>query len=364
MDRETNGILIFLPHVRNRSGIYRYCFGIVRALSRENVNFQTTSFPGNLIEADLRDVDGIKVAHCETLSLFDLRKIIHEDHIGLVHFLTPDLRSLVAIFFTPRSVKKILTIHDIYCSRLRFPFLGWRHWIKEKTRSFLLRLIARFSNVSFMAISEATRRDITKILHLSPERIRTIYPGTTEYFFQNFPRREIIPQKYLLSHFAHLKFFPILALFLGRHPDFQMIFFWSNPSFIPPAERRAKELGIGDKVFFKSNISDAELARLYRDAACFVRYVDDEGFGMPVAEAMASGCPVLVSDRGSLPDVVGIPDVVLPIGATERWMEMLEKIVSDTVFRDALIKKERARAEELHWNVTVKKTLDYYEDLL
>ena len=92
--------------------------------------------------------------------------------------------------------------------------------------------------------------------------------------------------------------------------------------------------------------------------------VDDEGFGMPVVEAMASRCPVLVSDRGSLPDVVGIPDVVLPIGATERWLEMLEKIVSDTAYRSALIRKERARAEELRWDVTAKKMLDYYKSSL
>ncbi len=357
-------VFIFLPSIHLRSGIYRYCFGIICALADKGENLQIISLPGNIVWDDFKTEKGdlVNISHLEIRSLFQLKKIFKKKR-GVIYFLTPDLRSLVAILLIPHCIKKILTIHDVYCFRAKFSFKEVGRWVKELTRSFLIRISAILNSVFFIAISGATHRDVSKILHLSPGRIRIIYPGTTEYFFENSSDCKPDLENFLLSHFAQTKFFPILALFLKKYPDFSMIFFWSDPSFIYPAKKVAKKLGIDKKLIFKVAISDAELSCLYRRAACFIRYVDDEGFGMPVAEAMASGCPILVSDRGSLPDVVRIPEIVLPIDAIEQWLNMLDKIIKDKKFRDELIKKEKVRAESLRWTATAQEIIKYYDYL-
>jgi glycosyltransferase involved in cell wall biosynthesis len=78
-----------------------------------------------------------------------------------------------------------------------------------------------------------------------------------------------------------------------------------SPQNQPLAEARARELGIADRVRFLGRVDDARLTELYRGADCFVFPSLAEGFGLPVLEAQACGCPVVTANVTSLPEVSG-----------------------------------------------------------
>jgi glycosyltransferase involved in cell wall biosynthesis len=158
-------------------------------------------------------------------------------------------------------------------------------------------------------------------------------------------------------------FLPIFSKFSKAFPDFQLIIFGVGGMVDKKVVAEISEkLGMANKLIFKTNISDEELICLYRQAKLFVRYLRDEGFGLPVAEAMACECPVLVSDRGSLPEVVGDPGLAIPLENSDQWLDMMKKIISDQDFRASIIKKGEKKARSFDWNQSADKVIDLYRE--
>ena len=119
-----------------------------------------------------------------------------------------------------------------------------------------------------------------------------------------------------------------------------------------------------DSVQFLGYVSDHELQRLYRKAKGLIYPSFYEGFGLPVLEAMASGCPVVTSDRSSLPEIGGDavlyvnPDNVLQIAA------VMEKLLMDDSLRRTLAKRGLARASRFSWERCAQETVAVYEKIL
>lgn len=110
-------------------------------------------------------------------------------------------------------------------------------------------------------------------------------------------------------------------------------------------------------------VTDEELACLYRVATLLALPSLYEGFGLPVIEAMASGCPVVVSRHGALPEVVGEAGVLLDTEDEGPWADTLARLASDAEFRAGFARAGRARAEQFSWQDTARKTLDVYRRL-
>jgi glycosyltransferase involved in cell wall biosynthesis len=361
---DSQNVFIFIPGVHVRSGVYRYCLELLSALLAMDVSSRLciVYFKGNIVAEELhRRGTGENAQFFEISFYSEVRAIARENDIAVAHFLSPDLRSLMVFSILSSRIKKLMTIHDFYCFTIRFSFSSPKYWLKEKTRAILLRVQSR--NVAkFVAISRNTQNGIEKFLGIPAERITVVYSGTPEMFFASAK----LPAKnefgnYLLMHFAQVDFLPLFKKILALEPDFMLICFWTNNSFREPALQRARELGIENKIVFKVNISDEELIGLYKNARCFIRYVDDEGFGLPVVEAMACGCPVLVTDRGSLPEVVGNSEFVIPRENMEEWVEKLKKMHEDKNFRAAAVLKGKERAAEFRWNTAAAKIGTLYE---
>jgi len=107
-------------------------------------------------------------------------------------------------------------------------------------------------------------------------------------------------------------------------------------------------------------VDDATLDALYRDAvACGVpsRY---EGFGLPVLEAMARGCPVVASDAASLPEVVGDAGILVPAADIARWSDALVSLLDHPERRRDLAERGRRRAVMFSWSASARAHLDAY----
>lgn len=111
-------------------------------------------------------------------------------------------------------------------------------------------------------------------------------------------------------------------------------------------------------------VTAAELDQLYRRARIFAFPSLDEGFGMPVLEAMAHGIPVVTSNRSSLPEVAGDAALLVNPLSTEEIGSALLRLASDEQLRSRLERAGAARAAEFTWERAVQGTWDVYRKLL
>ncbi|MDQ6619127.1 MAG: glycosyltransferase family 4 protein [Pseudomonadota bacterium] len=122
-------------------------------------------------------------------------------------------------------------------------------------------------------------------------------------------------------------------------------------------ERELRSLTDMGRVRFVGHISDAELIDLYAGAALFVFPSLYEGFGLPPLEAMACGTPVLVSDRASLPEVVGDAGVMLNPLDADATATQIQSLLEDPQLRDQYAQRGLSRAAGFTWATCAQRTL-------
>jgi glycosyltransferase involved in cell wall biosynthesis len=111
-------------------------------------------------------------------------------------------------------------------------------------------------------------------------------------------------------------------------------------------------------------VSDAELAALYRRAGLFAFPSLDEGFGMPILEAMAHGVPVLTSNTSALSEIAGHAAVLVDPYGVNAIGEGLNELISNQKLRGALVEQGFERAASFTWEAAVEKTWMVYRELL
>lgn len=131
------------------------------------------------------------------------------------------------------------------------------------------------------------------------------------------------------------------------------------------SERRIAELGLEDVVHPVTGVSDAELAALLASAEVMCVPSMYEGFSLPTVEALASGTPVVASDAGALPEVVGRESgagVLVPPGDVDALVAALGRVLDDPAERARMGEAGRARAlEKFSWIAVARATVETYE---
>lgn len=125
--------------------------------------------------------------------------------------------------------------------------------------------------------------------------------------------------------------------------------------------RKVESLGIADRTVFTGYVSDNDLVTLYRGARCLVYVPLFEGFGLPVAEAMALDVPVVTSNVTSLPEVSGGAACLVDPLSVESIRDGIARVLLDDVYRSSLIEAGRKRSGEMKWSLTAAKTWSVYE---
>jgi glycosyltransferase involved in cell wall biosynthesis len=242
---------------------------------------------------------------------------------------------------------------DVMTTRER---LGWRLWGVSSAR--------RAGRV--IAISEAARADMVATLGLDAARVDVTPLGvrvpavSPTGALPSSLRLGARPFVLCVSQKrAHKNLAALVRAIAGL--DAALVLPGSPGPYEDELRRLADGLGVAERVHFPGWLEQGQLEELYRRAACFVLPSLEEGFGLPVLEAMARGVPVCASNASSLPEVVGDAGLLFDPHDVDDIRAAIARLLRDP---GDLGERGRQRAREFTWRRTAEATLASYRRAL
>lgn len=329
-----------------RTGIGRYLTEVLRAASRAGwtclvYGDAETSFALALPGVSFRVLPGAWTQWWDQVSL---PRALAADGVSV--FLSPYYKGpLVA----PCPV--VLTIHDL----LFIGYAGQRRPLYDATMTRVARLYARRA-AAIVADSEYSKRAIVARLGLAPAKV-TVIPVALGAEFRPEPLTDAVKLRYgiaspyilYVGNFMPHKNLPrLLSAYAGLPGPLRaghaLVLAGGGRAGRPALEALAARLGVAERVMFPGLVDDRDLPALYAGAAVFVLPSLEEGFGLPALEAMACGAPVVASNRGALPEVVGDAALTVDPEAEAEIVDALARVLSDAALARDLAGRGRARA--------------------
>lgn len=248
----------------------------------------------------------------------------------------------------------------------------WRYrLLVRRWHSFLnmqIRVARKLRHI--VTVSRQSERDIVEQFGVRPEQIQLIYNGIDTGVFKPRPQIERRPLRIMTTASADqpLKGLRFLLHALAELRESQAgleLLVVGRLQKGGATEQLLHQLQLQDSVQFVSGISNQQMVEYYASATVVVCPSLYEGFGLPAGEAMACGVPVISSDGGALPEVVGDAGIVVPAGDSGALAQALRKLLADDALRASLGEKARARIEEqFSWRLAAECLVDYYREIL
>ncbi|HET9886046.1 MAG TPA: flippase-like domain-containing protein [bacterium] len=274
----------------------------------------------------------------------------------------------IDVMFSPKMSSPLF-----FQGRKVFAIHGAEQFVFAKEYPLLDRLYVRAflplyakSSRRVIAMSESTKSDLIEPLGIPPERIAVIYHGIKEALQRRVPEDEkrAVREKFGLpeSFILHVglvwgaKNFAIFPQVLERinreHPMVLAHAGGNRPGHLRKGAAKTnsiRELGF---------VTEDDLAALYQSAVALVFPSLYEGFGIPLLEAMASGCPVVSTNWGAMKEVCGDAALLVDSRNPDEIANAVKRILTEPALREDLINKGYARARNFSWEKTARETLD------
>ena len=263
-------------------------------------------------------------------------------------------------YFLPYLKNKpyVVTVHDmvheLYPQYFKYP---------EQTSQNKKILLKKANGI--IAISNNTKKDLVSIFNIPPEKIEVVHHGMNIDFTKQSPVD--IPHPYVLfvggrGGYKNFEFL-IRAITPVLNEKKIHLFCTGSDSFTAEEVALLKKLRI-DKFVIQRRVSDTELAYLYSQAKVFVFPSLYEGFGIPILEAFASNCPVLLSDASCFREIAGNAASYFDIEDPESLKTEFIKLLEDTTYREKLIQRGKERLLNFSEEKCARETLAVYKKVL
>jgi glycosyltransferase involved in cell wall biosynthesis len=278
-----------------------------------------------------------------------------------------------------RGFRSVATVHDLI--PLVFPdhYMNWRHayW---KAYYAWMAATERWKHIDrFIAISEATKREMIERLDVPAERIDVVHNGVDHDLFapvDDASVKEAVRQRYgletpfllYIGGYDYRKNIEALVramAFVPRSLDVRLVL----AGGMDAAERAAfddiaRGARVRGRITYLGYVDDRDVPALYSLAEAFAYPSLAEGFGLQALEAMACGCPVVSSDASSLPEVVGEAGRLFDPRAPEEIGKALAAVLEDGALRAEMRARGLVRARQFSWERCARETLKVYERAL
>lgn len=263
---------------------------------------------------------------------------------------------------------KILTIHDL------IPLI-YPKWYGNQFEYFDVSIRRCANEVDkIIAVSECTKRDITERYGIAPEKIEVVYNGLSpEKLFADDAVGESVPElentDFIFSvsglgpHKNQGGLADAFMLYKRRHPDSDVKLVLTGPvrKYEVVREILSKNRDVAEHVVFTGFVSDEQLIWLYRKAIAFIYVSYYEGFGLPILEALSVGKAVICADSASMPEVGGDAAAYCNPHEVESIEAAIDKVVSDTAFRNSLEKAAEKQASKFSYKKAAEEMLRIYK---
>jgi glycosyltransferase involved in cell wall biosynthesis len=334
---------------RQRTGNETYIRELLRALRAPDLRLAAVTRHPELVPEGIEPVE-LPARHQILRMAWQLPRLLRRLRPAVAHF-----QHALPLVYSGRSV---VTVHDL--SFERDPgLMGLRDRLVFRTA--VPRSARRASRV--IVVSEHTKRDLIEHSGVPDERITVVPNGVGPQFSPSGPQANGQPYVLVVGSLEPRKD-PLTAVegfALLQEDDLRLVFAGPDRGHGSAARDAAARRGLEQRVEFKGHVSDDELSALYRGAACLVFPSRDEGFGLPLLEAMASGVPVVSTNAGALPEIAGDAAILVEPGNHVALAGGIERALAD---RERLIAAGLDRAKQFSWAETAERTLDVYRELL
>ncbi len=312
----------------------------------------------------------------ETLALVSLVS----NRVDVFHIGSPleEGAAIIPQFGRLRTCNVVCTLYDL------IPQLFYEHYLAEND-PFRSIYEYRLTNVKradlIFAISEHTRLDAIKYLRLSPEKVISVGTGVDSFFRSFVVERQkwkrALQEKFgidknfifftggtdwrkniegLVESFATL---PLMV----RSQYLLVITCSLSDSELKQYRQVVAKFGVDKAVILTNFVSREELAVLYTLCTVFVFPSLYEGFGLPIAEAMCCGAPVIAGNSSSLPEVVGEAGVLVDAASAEQLSDAMLSLLMDEKLRLEMSERSLKRSVDFSWENVARRVVSAYESI-
>ncbi len=346
------------------AGVKNYIHHWARSIEAEAPDVKIQRFP---IFGNVGDLDHEKsmVNRWQTLAGIATLQSINYLSPRLIDWAVPHADVFHAsslVHASPRRSKLSGTIFDMTVKL--FPQFHTKGNIDAET-GYYERVLQKADGL--IAISESAKNDAVRLLGLDPDKVTVAYPGIDPRYFEAKPTASERPYLLFLGTIEPRKNVDLLLdaweqLLPQFRGEVDLIIAgpigWAAGTTVDRLRSGIPGVQVAGYV------PEAELPGLVAGATAFVYPSLYEGFGFPLAQAMAAGVPCVTSNVSSLPEIAGDAALLVEPQSVEQLSIAIERLVRSETLRDDLKRKGRERAKQFTWKNSAERSAEFFRRLI
>jgi glycosyltransferase involved in cell wall biosynthesis len=263
------------------------------------------------------------------------------------------------------GIQTVVTIHG-----LEYRWLPeYKNWLQRWYLPLSTFYAAKNAD-RLIAVSEFTKQELQKETHISAKKIKVIHEGVELLHSRSEgrPHSGSVWERYGLEHKKYILFVGtiqprknLVALIEAfSHTDLGKLVIAGGIGWMAKEVLRSPhKFGVEERVIFTGRVGESELTTLYQGASVYVQPSLTEGFGLPVLEAMKNRVPVITSDGGALPEVIGEAGIVVKLGDSfvKNLAKAIKMVLAEPKERKRMIAMGQERVKSFTWDKAARETL-------